>query len=239
MRFLLSLLLLLLFPGLAREFWHALSALARREYWPLGAGFAAGVALEQALLRRVPGLEVLEHELTHAIAALLCFRRVTKFRVTLRRGGFVEHRGGFGGRLADDFIGLAPYFLPTFSVLLAAVRPLAGPRWFPWFDLALGATLGFHAWSAVRETRENWNKGTVTAAGLRSKTDIGARGYGYALLYISTATLAIHGLIFRMIAAGYRGAPLWGRHLWRWLRADAATVCAQGARLFEWLRGLL
>jgi hypothetical protein len=203
---------LVLLPAAAREFRDAVAALLRREYWPLGAGAVAGIVLEHLLLRRVPGLEVFEHELTHAIAALFCFRRVTKFRITLRNGGYVAYSGG--GRLGDDFIGLAPYFLPILTVFTAAVRPLAPPAWFPWFDLWLGFTLGFHAWTALREARDNSGKGKVRAAGVRTKTDIGRRGWIYSFLFIAAATLAIHGAVLRTIPSGYYGIVVWARHLW-------------------------
>jgi hypothetical protein len=210
-RIVVGLFCLILLPAAAREFREALAPLFRRQFWPLGAGAVAGVVLEQLLLRRIPGLEVFEHELTHAIAALFCFRRVTKFRITLRNGGFVAYSGG--SRAGDDFIGLAPYFLPTLTVFTAAVRPLAPPAWFPWFDLWLGFTLGFHAWSALREARDNSAKGKVRAAGVRAKTDIGQRGWIYSFLFIAAATLAIHGAVFRTIPLGYRGLFTWGRHL--------------------------
>ena len=53
----------------------------------------------------------LEHELTHAIFAILSLNRVTGLNATGREGG-VTHYQGYGNWV----ITLAPYFVPTVTI---------------------------------------------------------------------------------------------------------------------------
>ena len=90
---------------------------------------------------------------------------VVGFVVTRAGTGEVRHRGAFGGVFGDDFSGLAPYFLPTLTVPSVLTRPLLGARWFPAFDIWIGGTFGYYAWTMLRETRGNRTGGPLPAAG--------------------------------------------------------------------------
>ncbi|HNW44583.1 MAG TPA: hypothetical protein PKI19_08765 [Elusimicrobiales bacterium] len=85
---------------------------------------------------------VAAHELTHALAAVFSGVRVRKISV----------RSGSGYVLLDSsntFISLAPYFIPFYTLSVAAVYWTAG-RFYPaaalrpWFLAAAGFTLAFH-----------------------------------------------------------------------------------------------
>ena len=190
--------------------------------WRLGLGFAIGVILDQVLLRRIPGLETFEHELTHALAALMFFRRIRRFTVSRYQGGYVEYSGGPGGLPANDFIGLAPYVLPTFMVLSALLRPWLDLGVLPIFDIWIGFTFGYHTWSTFRETTGNWSAGMIRPAGAPGSipSDIAMRGRLFSAVYITTVTSAIHGLIFAIILWGYTGAGTWWRLVERFLRFE-------------------
>ena len=112
-----------LLPGATAALLDCAMRLARQPDagWFL-AGAAVGVIVCRPLLRRLPVLETFEHELTHAVAALCLLRGVRRFKVTWRRGGYVEHQSG--SRLGDDVIGLAPYMVPTATLAAALFTPL-------------------------------------------------------------------------------------------------------------------
>jgi hypothetical protein len=208
-----GIILLLLLPGFARAFWAFAVALARTGplLRALAVGFLVGVAVERIALRRVPVVGIFEHELTHALAALLLLRRVKRLVVDGRRGGYVESSGGFGGLAGEDFVGLAPYFMPTFSVFLVALRPLLFQGPVLWFDLLVGFTLGFHTSSTIAETRESWTRRVFFVGGSMkpTKTDIARRGFLYSSLFIAALGMAVHGLLLAILAFGYRGVPMW------------------------------
>jgi hypothetical protein len=169
----------------------------------------AGAILYFLVIRKVSVVSTFEHELTHALVALLFFRRIHKFIVTRNRGGQVQYSGNFGGQFGDLMIGLAPYFLPTFTLISALVRPFLPANWFPWFDGFIGFTFAYHFLSNIEETRLSWTKRSFTGAGDRQKTksDIGKTGYILAFLVILGFGLFLYGMIFHLISSGYPG--LW------------------------------
>lgn len=178
---------------------------------PLLIGTVIGIFLDRYLERLDPRIGIFEHELTHAIAAVLWLRRVERF-VVRRDGGWVQHSSGFGGVLADDFIGLAPYFLPTFLMASVLLRPLVPQPLLPIMDLWLGATFGFHARSTYRETRLGVTSQSFRMAGTSElvQSDIARRGVAYSLFYALSITIACHGFVIAVIAEGYAGVVRWG-----------------------------
>ncbi len=231
-RFCIGVALLVLLPGFALAFWSGCEALVGvRSLWlPFAIGTGVGLVLDQVVLRRIPGFETFEHELTHAVAALLFLRPVTRFVVTRDRGGWVEYRGGFGGLVGSDFIGFAPYILPTFTVVSVLARPLVPGAWFPWFDGWIGLTFGFHTWSTLRETIVAWTSRTFTSAiGKEARSDLADRGLVFSSIYVVSATLAIHGVLLAILLHGFPGVPPWWAESWE----TTESVIARLEVLFE------
>lgn len=230
MRFFLGLIALFLVPGSVLALWDALLVIAYdKDLWiPLVCGLAVGFPVYFTVIRKIPYLSTFEHELTHAIVALLFFRRIRKFIVTARRGGEVQYSGNFGGAFGELLIGLAPYYLPTFTLILALLRPVFPAAWFPWYDGLIGATLAFHICSTPEETKEAWTKRTFTGAGgnQKIKTDIGKVGYIFALLVIAGFGIFLIGLVLQLIGTGYPGT-------WAFLKQVGVTSYETYA---EWSR---
>lgn len=207
------LLFLFLAPGHVHMFVEGCVRLAGApDAWqPLAIGFAAGTVMWVGVWSRIAGLTTLEHELTHAIVALLFFRRVVDFKVTRYDGGHVQHQGAFGGFFGNEMIGLAPYFLPTFALMLAMLLPLAPSGWTPWGIGSAGLLLAYHFFSTVRETRPD-------------QTDIRSRGIVYSAVLVASVTVGLHGLLWHLLTGGY-GAGLeaikeaWGVNLVIWRAA--------------------
>jgi len=209
MRFLLGLLALFILPGSVLAFGDALLVIAGiKDIWiPLVVGLATGIPVYFTVIKRIPYISTFEHELTHALVALLFFRRIHKFIVTSREGGQVQYSGNFGGEFGTLLIGLAPYFLPTFTLFSVLVRPFLPEGWFPVFDGFIGATLAFHIFSTLDETKLSWTKRTFTGVGDRQKTrsDIGKVGYIVASLVIAGFGVFLLGLVLQLIGKGYAG----------------------------------
>jgi hypothetical protein len=186
--------------------------------WPFLIGTLAGIIFDHFVLRNHETFETFEHELTHALVALLFFRSIKDFTVT-RRGGQVWHSSGFGGEFGDTIIGLAPYFLPTFTLISAFIRPFLGRSAFPWFDVWIGLTFGYHLWSTVLEIRENWSYRTfVDVSGRTTHTDIGERGLLFSTIMIACLGLATHGITLALMTGGYRGIRGWWGHFGQGLK---------------------
>jgi len=179
------------------------------------AGALIGIVVCRPLLRLLPVLETFEHELTHAVAALCLLRGVSRFKVTWRGGGYIEHRSG--SRLGDDLIGLAPYMVPTATLAVALFTPLVAPPARSWFLGGAGVTFGYHLVSTVREVGSSLTRRGFLPPGARREvqTDIGQRGLMYSSAFILAGFLLFHGITAALLADGYSGAPIWGRALWR------------------------
>ncbi len=215
MRVVVFLAALTLVPGAGRAFAAAAESLARGPAaWLFAAGCVTGALASRPLLARFPVLETFEHELTHALAAVCLLRGVRRFKVTLHRGGYVEHAGG--SRLGDDFIGLAPYLVPTLTLAVALLAPAVPPEGRGALLAAAGLTFGYHLVSTARELRGAFTKRSFRAAGSRKahQTDIGSRGYLYSGAFILAGGLLTHGLAAALLAGGRPALTAWARAFW-------------------------
>jgi hypothetical protein len=216
-RFFIGIVLLLFSPGIFSAFLRFGGIIIQRTEWLtlflLGSFF--GVVFDLAIVRKVSVLDTFRHELTHAFAAMMFFRRVNRFVVTRYSGGGISWDRGFGGELADDIIiGLAPYTIPTLYLISVLVRPLLSIAWFPWFDVWVGFAFGFHLWGGLRDIKWNWSKQPLTGAWSGNQTDIAYCGYVFSFIYIITVSLAIHGILLSVMLKGYGGIISWGQQFW-------------------------
>jgi len=228
-RFFVSAILLLVLPGVAIAFWALGSELVSRQElgYPLLGGAFAGLIAGRLVLRYAPVFATFEHELTHALAGLVFLRRIRGIVVTRSRGGAVRHSGGFGGAVGDDFIGLAPYVLPTFTAIVVLAGPLIQQRHSTYWLGLVGLTFGYHVWSTLDELRRNWTSEVFPSAhdGQLTHTDIGRRGFLFSAIYIATVTLAIHGFLLALVLHGFPGAGVWAGRVWP---ATVSTISALG-----------
>ena len=160
---------------------------------------------------------VLGHELTHALAAKLCFGRVERLHINLD-GGYVETD-------ADNlFIALSPYFVPLWMCtwLLGLwvanwVHPF--PEWESWFYAGLGFWWCFHLY---------WTAWVIP----REQPDMLENGLLFSLLLVMILNIAILLVILYIFGvitpAGYGHDFL-----------EAARLISDGMRdLYEWLISL-
>jgi hypothetical protein len=135
---------------------------------------------------------VLEHECTHALVGLLFGKIPVGMRVSAWEGGEVQLRGG-----SNLWISLAPYFLPTLSLILLQIA------WFfslfdsLFFYLILGFTIAFHIVT-------NWKETSFC------QTDLKRAGYLTSILVLPVANLLIYGAILSLVFGGAKGfAEFW------------------------------
>lgn len=218
-KFTLSLLAFYFMPGLAVAFWQGLLLFfSEQALWvTVLIGMAAGFILFEIIFKRLWGFSTFEHELSHAIVALLFFRRIKKFKVTRYDGGYVEYTNGFGGEAGNHFITLGPYFLPTFTLLSVLVRPFLPVTWFPWFDVWIGITFSYQTMNNIEELRRNWTSERFRLAGGGgfSKTDIGHEGYIFSFIMILALKLLFLSLLLFLLSNGYPALPDWLTIVWQ------------------------
>jgi hypothetical protein len=186
-----GLLALLYTPSAAWLLWqeciHLIDDLPYLYYF--GGGCVGYLLLWIVLLRRssISFLSTLEHELTHALFALITFNKVTGLKATWRQGGHTDYEG-----TAHWLIHLAPYFFPTFSVVLLIPFAFAPPLWLPWVYLALGISVGYHLSSTLTETHLN-------------QKDLKLAGWVFCICFLPFANLMAYLLLLTGLEHGGAG----------------------------------
>lgn len=88
---------------------------------------------------------VVEHEMTHALFALIFFKKVHSFSASRIEGGKVEIEG------ENFMIALSPYFFPLLTVIIIVIKPsiISQYQWI--LNGLMGFTLTFHLVHLTRE----------------------------------------------------------------------------------------
>jgi len=90
----------------------------------------------------------IEHELTHTLFALLTFHKIVDFKATDSFGGHMQFSGIGGG---NWLITIAPYFFPTFSMIIVGFIYLAQSQYYPTLIALLGYSIIYHIHSTYIE----------------------------------------------------------------------------------------
>jgi hypothetical protein len=173
--------------------------------------FAAGIIVFAVLWRRWLGrsrwgifMIKLEHELTHALFALLTGHAIVGFRAALGEGSEVR----FAGK-GNWLITSAPYFFPTATLvlfLLAFFLPFSA---LPWQNFLVGIALAYHIVSTWRETH-------------RDQSDLHDLGKIFCWMFLPAANIAVVGLLIAYSHLGSTGASnwlVWLMEPWYYLRS--------------------
>jgi hypothetical protein len=131
-------------------------------------------------------LATLEHELTHIIVGLLFFKRPLSLRVTTSEGGEVILSGG------NMWITLAPYFLPSLSLLLIPISLALPQSYEQSLHALLGVTVAYHLLST-------WSELGVM------QSDFRKAGVLQSIWLLPVANLMIYGSIIAYVIRGING----------------------------------
>jgi hypothetical protein len=135
-------------------------------------------------------LSTLEHELTHVVVGLLFFKRPLSLRVSARAGGDVVLTG------SNLWITLAPYYLPTISLVLLALGIVLPPKYQPQLLAALGASATFHILS------------TWTELGVM-QSDFKKAGILQTIWLLPVANLLFYGSVLAYVVGSTEGFVHW------------------------------
>lgn len=153
---------------------------------PFAGGLGLYLVLWTLFIRywRITWLSTLEHELTHALFAVLTFHRVVDIRTSWHSGGHIRYLGR-----GNWLITLAPYFFPTICLLILPFFALMPDQVTHFADAVLGAAFAYHITSTIRETH-------------LGQSDLKKAGYLFSLMVIPGLTLVTHGLVMAWCHGG-------------------------------------
>lgn len=103
-----------------------------------------------ALGGKIDFLETLEHELTHAAAALAMFQMPGRLVVDPEGGG---EKAGVTETVGCFWVALAPYFLPLFTLPLLSLKLIVSSPFDQVVDFLIGFTLAFHFVRLIKDLR--------------------------------------------------------------------------------------
>ena len=169
------LMLLMLVPSLT-QFKHVIVYMLQHpnQYRPITYGALAYLAISWLILaksRMGAWLSILEHELTHALFAVLSLNRVTGLNVSSHAGGMMSYQG-----YPNWLITISPYFVPTLSLLILGLIWLAKASFSPLLLGLLGASMVYHLQSTWHETH-------------RQQTDLKQVGWTFCWLFLPGANV--------------------------------------------------
>lgn len=203
---------LILLPGLVYSLYFVIRGVmaAPHSCVPFLIGAALYVVFWLALgARRMTLWSTLEHEFTHALFAWLTFHRVVGFGATMRSGGHIRYIGR-----GNWLIAIAPYFVPTLSLIVIAVLTWLPPHHMAFGGVILGVTVAYHAISTWSETH-------------RHQSDLREVGWLFSAVFLASANAFVFGLLINY-ACGMRS-----------ITAHLAHVRGPAAAFFHWLVSLL
>lgn len=207
-----ALLFVCLLPVLLVVTWQSLANSASLDllHSPFSWGFCGYLLLAFFMNKKNPNnfISTFEHELTHALFALLFLNKIESFTATAKTGGQLRWRGQ-----ENWLITIAPYFFPTFTAILLLFLALGKSTW--WYLILLGISVAYHVESTYHETH-------------RKQTDLKQVGFIFATLFLIPANLITYLSIFYFFQSGWSGFPL--------LFNDILATTQSLASLFENLK---
>lgn len=123
-----------------------------------------------------------EHEMTHALFALLTFHQVSSLTAT-NRGGYIQFSGVGGG---NWLITISPYFFPTFSLSIIGLMYITMFDIFPFFLGLLGFSIMYHIHSTWHELHPG-------------QTDLKIEGFIFAWIFLPGANIMALVIILVLI----------------------------------------
>jgi len=186
--------------GFGVELWRIAGTIGLAD--PRWRAFAIGAAVFVPFLfiaRRLFGslwswIETFEHELTHLVVGLFFLKIPVSFRVSAHSGGEVKHIGR--GSTGQTWITLAPYFLPTASIVVVIVASIFGIA-SNYALAALGWTTAFHLVTSWAETSFR-------------QPDLKKAGIVKTLLILPLMNIICYGAVLAFVAGGGKGfANFW------------------------------
>jgi len=134
-----------------------------------------------------------EHELTHLLVGLLFFKKITRFHATENEGGHIALHG------SNFVITLAPYFIPTFALLLLPFYLVINAEFYKYFYALLGFFTSYHVFSTLQEFGFH-------------QSDITKTGKVFSCIFLVFANIVCYGFLIAFVIGGFGNGWLFLRN---------------------------
>ena len=147
-------------------------------------GFGVFLPLWFGWFKRNHFFSTFEHELTHLLVGLLFFKKPSRFHATENEGGHIILQS------SNFLITLAPYFLPTFAMLLLPLYLIINAEFYKYFFAVLGFLTSYHVFSTLQEFGFH-------------QTDITRTGKVFSCFFLVFANIISYGFIVTFVLGGF------------------------------------
>lgn len=147
-------------------------------------GAACFVPMWFGYFRRTDFWATFEHELTHLIVGVLCFKKPHRFLVVEDKGGALVLDGG------NFLISLSPYFLPTLPLLFSPLFIVIAPKFYLPAMGVFGWLFSFNLLTGFQEFH-------------LKQTDITSHGIPFSLIVIFFGNLVCLGCLIAFVSGGF------------------------------------
>ncbi|MBN2366651.1 MAG: hypothetical protein EH225_12145 [Calditrichaeota bacterium] len=139
------------------------------------------------LARRGSFWSTLEHELTHALFAILFFKKINSISATRKKGGVIAIEGG------NAIIALSPYFFPLAATIVLLIKFVLPASYQIYAVFFLGFTYQFHVISLIREFH-------------LGQSDLHLAGPVFSIIFIFFTNILFLGLILTVLSGDWKDA---------------------------------
>ncbi|MEA2097151.1 MAG: hypothetical protein U9P73_10730 [Candidatus Cloacimonadota bacterium] len=176
-------------------------------------GFGVFLPLWFGWFKRNHFFSTFEHELTHLLVGLLFFKKISRFHATDNEGGHIALHG------SNFLITLAPYFLPTFAMLLLPLYLIINAEFYKYFYAVLGLLTSYHVFSTLQEFGFH-------------QTDITKTGKVFSCIFLVFANIISYGFIVTFVLGGFN-------YGWLFLKNGFFASYEWMIYVFNFVKGLL
>ncbi len=147
-------------------------------------GFGVFLPLWFGWFKRNHFFSTFEHELTHLLVGLLFFKKPSRFHATENDGGHIMLQS------SNFIITLAPYFLPTFTLLLLPLYLIINLEFYKYFFTLLGFLTSYHIFSTLQEFGFH-------------QSDISKTGKVFSCFFLVFANIVCYGFLITFVIGGF------------------------------------
>ncbi len=123
----------------------------------------------------------LEHEMTHALFAVLTVNRVTNIRTSWSNGGQIQYKGA-----GNWLVTISPYFFPTLALAVVVAAGFSSKEFLSSTMVLTGLFLSYHVHSTWRETHGK-------------QSDIQKVGLVFSWMFLPAANLLCYLFVLTML----------------------------------------
>lgn len=214
-----ALCMLLSVPATIQSFQHYVKKYVNNTegliYFAFGVVFIWGVRYMTAARRS--SADTMEHEMTHALFALLTLHPVHDIRLNDEGGGSMSYSGG-----GNWLITISPYFFPLsltgmFFIGIAVDRITGGTP--IWVYIGLGVSAGYYLASNYQQIHPG-------------QTDFVKVSFPFVFAFLPGANIVVYGYLLAFIDRGSQGVAYFTRLLAYFIQKDAIWCVQQALSYF-------